>query len=175
MTFLLKQIFNFLKLLNSDTGHNQIAAGVACGIILGFAPSLSLQTLLVIVLLFLFRIQFGAATVSAFFFKFAAYLLDPIHHSVGTNILTNEALKPTFTAMYNAPIVPFTRFNNTIVMGSGVVSLLLAPVVFFLARFIILKYREKIVAKFKDTKIWKWWKTTTIYNWYCSYDRIFGN
>ncbi|MFH0934944.1 MAG: hypothetical protein V1879_07035 [Pseudomonadota bacterium] len=47
MTLLLKQLFALIRLLNSDTGSNQIAAGVACGLILGFAPMLSLQALLV--------------------------------------------------------------------------------------------------------------------------------
>ena len=39
MTLLLKQLFAFLKVLNSDTGENQVAAGIACGLILGFAPA----------------------------------------------------------------------------------------------------------------------------------------
>ena len=56
MVFLLKQIFGFVKLLNSETGHIQIAAGIACGLILGFAPVFSLQTLLVIFLLFFFSL-----------------------------------------------------------------------------------------------------------------------
>ena len=64
MTFLLKQIFGFLQLLNSETGTNQIAAGIACGLILGFAPVFSLQTARVIFLLFFFRIQICAATLA---------------------------------------------------------------------------------------------------------------
>ena len=70
MTLLLKQLFSLINLLNSDTGVNQIAAGFACGLILGFAPVLSLQALLVFICIFLFRIQLGAALLSAFFFAF---------------------------------------------------------------------------------------------------------
>jgi len=68
MTLLLKQLFAFFRLLNSDTATNQLAAGLACGVILGFAPILSLQALLVIFCCFFFRIQLGAAFLSAFFF-----------------------------------------------------------------------------------------------------------
>ena len=44
MTFLLKQIFGFLKLLNSENGSNQLAAGIAAGFILGMTPMMSLLT-----------------------------------------------------------------------------------------------------------------------------------
>jgi uncharacterized protein (TIGR03546 family) len=173
MTFLLKQIFSLLQLLNSDKGTNQIAAGVACGLILGFAPAFSLQTVLVIFVLFFFRIQIGAATLSAFFFAFVAWLLDPIHNRVGMAILENESLNPLFTHMYNMPIVPFTRFYNSIVMGSAVVSIILALPTFFIAKLFIAKYREHIVARFQSTKVWKAFKATPIYKFYAKYDELY--
>lgn len=174
MTLILKQIFGFLKMLNSETGHNQIAAGIACGFILGMTPMLSLQTLLVFLCVLLFRIQFGAATLAAFFFKFIAYLLDPVFHSVGTQVLEMPALQGLFTTMYNIPILPLTRFNNTIVMGSGVVTILLSPFVYFISRALILKYRVTILARFQNTKFWKAVKATSLYNWYYSYDKLYG-
>jgi uncharacterized protein (TIGR03546 family) len=72
------------------------------------------------------------------------------------------------------PIVPFTRFNNTVVMGSGVVALALTPIVFVLARILIAKYREKIVARFQQTKFWHGFKATSFYQWYLKYDELFG-
>ncbi|MCB0391658.1 MAG: TIGR03546 family protein [Bdellovibrionales bacterium] len=174
MSLILKQIFQFLKLLNSDTATNQIAAGIAMGFILGMTPALSLQTLFVFACIFLFRIQMGAAFLTAFFFKFAAFLLDPIFDSVGAIVLSAESLKPLFTTLYNMPIIPFTRFNNSIVMGSGVVSILLSPFVFILAKFLVTKYREKVVAKFKESKFWKAVKATSFYKWYYKYDELYG-
>lgn len=173
MTFLLKQIFSLIKLLNSDTGSNQIAAGVACGLILGFAPAFSLQTILVILILFFFRIQIGAATVSAFFFAFIAWILDPIHHIVGMKILETEALNSLFTQMYNMPLVPLTRFYNSIVMGSGVVSIILALPVFLLVRTLVAKYRELVVARFKETKFFKALQATSFYKWYAKYEELY--
>lgn len=174
MTFLLKQIFGFLKLLNSDTGTNQIASGIACGLILGFAPAFSLQTLLVIALLFLFRIQIGAATVFAFFFSFVAWIIDPISHQIGMSVLEMEGLKPLFTEMYNMPLIPLTRFYNSIVMGSAILSVVLAPFLFFLSRVLIEKYRITVVARFKQTKLWKAIKATSLYNFYAKYDELYG-
>lgn len=174
MSLLFKQIFNFLKLLNSDTGHNQLASGLACGLILGFAPFLSLQTVLVLFLVFIFRIQLGAAFLSAFFFKFIAFLVDPLSNILGKWMLENPSLRDLYVEMYNMPIIPLTRFNNSIVMGSLVLSLLLAPVAFFVFKALIIKYRIVVVARFQQTKIWKAFKATTIYNWYSKYDQLYG-
>ncbi len=174
LTLILKQLFAFVKLLNSETGTNQIAAGLCCGLILGFTPALSLQSFLVFFLLFFFRIQIGAAFMAAFFFKLIAYMLDPVFDSVGALVLENQALLPLFTSLYNMPIVPFTRFNNTIVMGSGVVTLVLTLPMFFVFRYLIIKYRVAIVQRFQKTKFWKLVKATALYKWYVKYDSFYG-
>ncbi|MBX7231494.1 MAG: TIGR03546 family protein [Bdellovibrionales bacterium] len=174
MGLILKQIFALIKLLNSETGSNQIATGVACGFILGMTPSFSLQTLLVFLCLFIFRIQMGAAFLCAFFFKFVAYLLDPTFDQIGSIVLESEALKPLFTTLYNWPIIPLTRFNNTIVMGSAVITTLLSPLIFMLSRILIFKYRSLIVARLQSTKFWKAIKATSFYQWYYKYDQLYG-
>lgn len=175
MGLLLKQIFAFIKLLNSDTGTISIAAGLTCGFILGMTPVLSLQSLIIFLILFFFRVQIGAATISAFFFKFTAFLLDPLFDKIGQKVLELPALQGLFTDMYNMPIVPFTRFNNSIVMGSGVVTFALSPVVFFLSIYLVKKYREIFVARFKDTKLWKAIEATKFYQWYYKYDQYKWN
>lgn len=174
MTLLLKQIFAFFKLLNSDTGTNQLASGLAVGLILGFAPFLSIQVLFILVLCFFFRIQLGAAFLSAFFFKFVAYVFDPLTDRLGRSVLESESLRPLFVTMYNIPLVPLTRFNNSITMGSAVVSFILVIPLFFIFKIAILKYREIIVARYKQTKLWKAWAGTSIYNWYSKYDKLYG-
>ena len=174
MTILLKQIFAFFRLLNSDTGSNQLAAGLACGVILGFSPILSLQAIFVLVLCFFFRIQLGAAFLSAFFFKFIAWMVDPLTDMLGKWVLELPALRPAFVSLYNMPIVPLTRFNNSIVMGSGVVGFLLVIPLFFVFKRLIAKYRETVVAKYKQTKIWKAWAGTAFYKWYLTYEKLYG-
>lgn len=174
MTLILKQLFALLRLLNSDTGTNQIAAGVACGLILGFAPMLSLQALLVFVCMFLFRIQIGAALTAAFFFSMVAWLFDPVSHALGSAILEMASLQPLFTTLYNMPLVPLTRFYNSVVMGAGVISIVLALPVFFGSRRLIVAYRVKVVARFKSSPFWKLWSGTTFFKWYATYDKLHG-
>ena len=174
MTILLKQIFGLLKLLNSETGTNQIAWGVAAGFVLGMSPALSLQALIIFMLILCFRIQAGAAFLTAFFFKFIAYLMDPVFALVGARVLEEPSLRELFTTMYNMPLVPLTRFNNSVVMGSGVTAILLMPFIYILAKLLVVKYREKIVRRYQETKVWKAVKATAFYKWYASYDELYG-
>ncbi|UOF01239.1 TIGR03546 family protein [Bdellovibrio reynosensis] len=174
MTLLLKQIFAFFRLLNSDTGTNQLAAGLSLGLILGFAPFFSIQTLLVFAIIFIFRVQLGAAFLAAFFFKFVAFLFDTPAHYLGKSVLENESLRPLFTTMYNMPLVPMTRFNNSIAMGSMIVSLILLPFAYFGFKVAIIKYRATVVARFKSSKFWKAFTATKFYNWYLTYEKLYG-
>jgi len=175
MGLILKQLFAFIKLLNSETGNISLAMGMTCGFILGMTPSLSLHSLLIFLILFFFRIQIGAALLAAFFFKFVAFLLDPAFHAVGSKVLEVESLQAFFTTLYNIPIIPFTRFNNSIVMGSAVITIILSPIVFLISQFLIVKYRVTVLARFKETKLWKAIEATKFYQWYYKYDQYKWN
>jgi uncharacterized protein (TIGR03546 family) len=173
MTLILKQVFAFIKMLNSETGTNQIAAGIAMGFILGMSPGLSLQTLLVLLLSLFFRVQIGAVFLAAFFFKFAAWPFDPLFDRLGQAVLQMQALQAPLTWLYNLPIVPFTRFYNSVVMGSGVLAIMLFPLVFIGSRILITKYRQQILARFQNTKMWKAVKATSLFQWYAKYDQLY--
>ena len=124
MTLILKQLFSFLKVLNSDVGEKPIAWGIVCGMFLGFSPGLSLQSIMIISFLFLFRIQVGAALFAAFFFKILSFILDPLFDIIGGAVLELSFLKGLFTILYNMPIIPFTKFNNSVFMEAGVIALI---------------------------------------------------
>jgi len=174
MTLLLKQLFSFIKLLNSDTGTNQLASGLALGMVLGFSPFLSLQTFLVLFLCFFFRIQLGAAFLSAFFFKFVAFLMDPVADLLGRAVLESEALRPLFVMLYNMPIIPLTRFHNSIVMGSGLIGFILAIPMYFAFKTLIIKYRQAVEEYIKGTKWWKAMKATALFKWYDTYNKLYA-
>ncbi len=174
MTILLKQLLSLINLLNSDTGSNQIAAGITCGLILGFAPLISLQVLLVLICVFMLRIQIGAALISAFFFALVAWLFDPVFGSVGVAILEAESMRTVFAAMYNMPLIPLTHFNNSITMGAGVTSLALAPIIFFASKRLIMTYREQVVQRFKSSRLWRLWTGTVFFKMYSTYEKFQG-
>ena len=175
MSLLLKQIFSFFQLLNSDTGTNSLASGLALGVLLGFSPFLSLQTFLVLLIVFFFRVQIGAAFLSAFFFKLIAFLVDPVADILGRELLESTMLRPIWTQMYNMPLIPLTRCNNSIVMGSAVLGLILFLPCFFLFRTLIQQYREQIVQRFQKSKAWKLFSATGFYKFYDQYRKLYGS
>jgi uncharacterized protein (TIGR03546 family) len=174
MTVLIKQFISLIQLLHSDNGQNQVAAGLAFGVFLGLAPFFSIQTFFVLFIVFIFRVQFGAALISAFFFKFIAYLLDPVADPIGRFLLENPALRPIWTQMYNLPILPMTRFNNSIIMGSFAISLIACPILFFVFKSLIVKYQNNVVSKVRKSAMWKGFQATKIYIWYSKYNDLYG-
>lgn len=175
MGLLLKQIFAFIRMLNSETGTYQLASGLALGVVLGFSPFLSLQTFLIFTIILFFRVQMGAAFLSAFFFKFVAFLFDTPADYLGRWILENPAFENILTELYNMPLVPLTRFNNSIVMGSGLLGFIIAVPGFFIFAKLITKYRATVLVKIQNSKLSKAIKATPLYNWYLKYQDLYGN
>lgn len=174
MTFLLRQLFNLIYLLNSETGTNSISAGFCCGLVLGFSPIYSLQSLLVVLILLIFRVQLGAALVAMAFFKLMALPMVGLFHVIGDFVLSISMLEPVFVYFYNLPLIPMTRFYNTVVMGAGILSVVLIPPFFYLSKFLIDQYRRTVVRRLKETKVWTVWQASTIYKWYQRYKSIYG-
>lgn len=174
MSIIIKQILNLIRLLHSENGLYAITWGLTLGVFLGFSPFFSIQTFLILFILFIFRVQFGAAFLSAFFFKLVAFLIDPFAEVFGRWALENNTFRPLWTTLYNIPIIPYTRFNNSIVMGSFLVALLLSPFLFFLFKFLIQKYRIYIVDTLEQTKFWKAFKASKIYDYYLKYNDLYG-
>lgn len=174
MTLLGRQLFKLVYLLNSERGTDSIAAGLALGIILGFSPTLSLQSLLVMVVVLVFRVQVGAALLSTGFFKLLAPGLTPVFHTVGDAVLSIEFLLPVYRSLYTLPLVPMTRFYNTVVTGAGICALVLAPVGFLFARRLIARYRTAVMSRLKNSRWWTLWKSTALYKWYQRYRSLTG-
>ena len=89
-------------------------------------------------------------------FSLLAVIFAPLLHGLGLAILTGlPFLKGLWTGLYNAPLAPFTRFNETVAMGGFVLALLLIAPNYFGFRFLVQQYREKWLAKMETWKIVK--------------------
>ena len=173
--FILNQIFKFLKMLHSETSTNQLASGFVLGMFMGLTPAATLLFVSYWLLLLLLRINMGAAFISFAIFKIWAYIFDPQFDQLGRHILTEMAdLKPTFVTWFNMPVVPFTYFYNTVVMGSFVAALVLAIPLFFLSNVLIKKYRATVVQRFKTTWLFRAWSSSKLYGLYVKYHHLRG-
>ena len=163
----LRLIQKLVKTLNSEGTPGQVAVGIALGSILGLTPFLNLHNLFAFAAIALFNISFPAAMLGWILFEPIGFLLDPVFHNIGTAILTNlPPLLPTWTGMYNAPVIPFSNYNNTVVMGSLIGWAVLALPIFFVARWAIARYRERVLSKLQKTKLFKAVKASKLYDVY---------
>ncbi|MBN1153394.1 TIGR03546 family protein [candidate division KSB1 bacterium] len=165
--FWLKIISNFIKAFRSGEKPWQIAAGFGVGFIIGLLPSLTLQGVLLFCLLIFFNINMAAGTLGLILSNIIAYPLDPIFHDIGFFILTGiPALENIWTSLYNMPIAPLTKFNNTVVMGSFVAGLILYWPVFWGMKKLVVLYRsgmEQRINKLKIVQIIKGSKLVQLY------------
>jgi len=138
--FFLRPIRFFFKALVTDNSPNQMALGFALGVVIGLVPKGNLIAISLMVILGAVRVNLGIGMLTAFVFSWAGMLLDPLTHRIGQALLTAESLLPFWTELYNQPLAPWTRFNNTVVLGSFVLGLLLMIPAFLFGRPVFEKY-----------------------------------
>lgn len=165
--FWFKIIKSIVSFLHSDISPKQVSGGVALGSIIGLTPMASLHNYIVLFIILVTKINKSAALLSAALFALIAFLTDPLADSIGYTLLVKiDALTPLWTRLYNMPFVPFTRFNNTVVLGSLVISLALFLPVFFLTNKFIIYYRANLRLKVENSKVLKLFKLNSVFNLY---------
>ena len=163
---ILKMVMKLIGILNKDASPREIAGGMALGFIAGLTPLMSLHNLIVLFLLIVLRVNITAAIFSMGIFSGIAYLSDPLSNRIGYYLLTLPALNGMWTTLYNTPVINWSRFNNTLTLGSLILSLVLFyPVLVFL-RWAVVRYREKIMPLIFKWRIITLMKGSSLYNLY---------
>ena len=163
---MLKAIAKLLKVLNSETDPGQISLSLCFAMFAGLTPFLSLHNLLVLFLVLVLRVNLSTFVLGLLFFSGVAYLLDPLFHWIGLTVLTAPPLEGLWTALYNCTLSRFERFNNSVVMGSLLVSLLLFVPLYLISRAVIVQYREHLLAWVRRTRIMQALKASKLYHAY---------
>ena len=166
--FPIQFLSKFIKILRSAASPSQIAGGFILGMFIGLLPNLlSPLTVVLIFLVIVLNVNLATVLFSFAIFSGIAYLFDPLLHSLGFFVLVDISfLKPLWITLYNAPVVPYTRFYNTVAMGSILISLILMLPAFFTVKTGIIKYREKYEPKVQKMKWIKLLKSNQIYQFY---------
>ncbi len=165
--FGLEILAKIFKILRSENSPNQIAWGFALGMILGLTPFWTVHNMLIILILIVFNVNLGSALFAFALFSGLAYLLDPLFHNFGYFLLVDvHSLHSLWTALYQFPVIALSRYNNTVVMGSLAVSLILFVPVFFFIKFFVRYYREHLDPIVQKLKIVKLFKASKFYKVY---------
>ena len=166
MLALLKLIQSIIKTLHSEGTPGQVAAGMALGAALGLTPLMNVHNLLVFSLILILNVSFGGGMLGWALFVPFGFILDPVFHAIGLGLLQAPSLRGLWTSMYNTPLVPYTNFNNTVVLGSVVGWLALAVPIFFAARWAVARYRATIGERVQRSKFYQAITASKAYNIY---------
>jgi uncharacterized protein (TIGR03546 family) len=166
MLTLLTLIQSIIKTLHSDGTPGQVAAGIALGSALGLTPLVNVHNLVIFSLIVLLNVSFGGAMLGWALFVPIGFLLDPVFDRIGAGLLGAASLRSLWTSWYNTPLVPYTNFNNSVVLGSVVGWLVLAVPIFFAARWGVARYRATIGERVRQSKLYKAVTASQVYNWY---------
>jgi uncharacterized protein (TIGR03546 family) len=165
MLALLKLLQSLVKTLHSDGTPHQIALGLALGAALGLTPIVNVHNAIVLVLLIMLNVSFGAGLLGWALCTPVGFLLDPAFHRIGrTLLLETPSLLPLWTTLDHTPFVPFTNFGNTVVLGSVVGWLILFVPIYLLARLAVVRYRTTYGARVQQWRVVQAVKASRAYN-----------
>ncbi len=163
---LLKFLKKFIKVLISSDSPPQIAVSFALGAFMGLTPDNFFLSIIIVSLLFILNVNVSAGLVSAGLFSLFSSRLFPLAHKIGSFLLIEQTgLFSFWTTLYNAPILPFLEFNNTVMLGTLILALLAQLPIYFLVKKGIIVYRESLHEKLQKLKIIQTIKASGIGQW----------
>lgn len=152
---IVKLIAKLLALLNSNSRAVEVGAAFALGLWLALMPAANLLFAALVILVFLVKVNLGMTIASFLVLSLVAPALDPLLDTIGFRVLTAPALEGFYTTIYAQPVVPLTRFNDTIVAGAFVSGAVLFVPVTALGVVIVRVYRKYIHARIANSRIVK--------------------
>ena len=163
---MLTMLVKLLKALNSEQSTSQLSAAVSFSLILGLTPLLSLHNAFILLLIMWFRVNLTLLIISYPLFALLGFLFSSVFESIGLVILQAPFLTSLWEAFFNTLVGRWSNFYYAGVMGSFVVSVILALVLFPIISKGISIYRERWLTKINQLKIMKFLKTTKFWHLY---------
>jgi uncharacterized protein (TIGR03546 family) len=162
----LKLLQSMIKALNSQGTPGQVAAGMALGAALGLTPLASLHNFVILLLALVLNVSLPGFMLGWTLFVPIGFLLDPLFDAIGNALLGAPGLAPLWTKLANTPVITFTNFNNSVVLGSLVVWVIAWLPIFFAARWAVTKYRAHIFERLQKTKFFQAVRASALYQVY---------
>jgi len=166
-------IKRLVKLLKSESSPNQISLGFVLGMFLGFLSLKTLFSVPILLVIVLIKVNLASVLLAALLFRLIVLIFGPLIHSLGYFILVKISILHNFwTNLYNIPVMPLTRFNNTMVMGGLVLILVIAVPLYLGIKVLIENYRLKYEEKIKKWKVIKILSASRFVKWLSGLGKI---
>ena len=145
--FFIRPIAKLIAALNSNTKPGAVAAAVAAAFLLSLIPSMNLLWPVLFFLSLIARLNWGFEFVFIALFKLAVPLIDPLIEPLGWKVLQSGAVSSLVYRINEIPGLIYLGLNDSLMIGGLIAGVAGWLPVFFLARLIIVLYREKLSAK----------------------------
>ena len=152
---MIKAIVKLFKALNANVNPGEIAHAFSCGILLGLMPKDNLLWYLVFVFILFIRINKPMYLIMILIAATFSPVMDGLFDTVGYAFLTIPQFSGFFGWLLEVPFVGFTKFNNSVLMGSLLCGLVLYVPMYFLGRLFVSLWRKHIAAAIRQTKLVK--------------------
>lgn len=156
MKFLKTAWNSFRSTVRGFDSPRQLALGITLGMMVGLIPKDSLLPYAIGVIALLTTANILCIAFAAIGFGCLSPTLDPVSHQLGIWILTFEPMESTWSTLFQLPFVPWTRFENTVVMGSLCLGILLAIPIYLISFYCFAKFGSAIYFYFSKTRVARW-------------------
>lgn len=153
--FFLRPLRFLARALAEDNTPTQMALGFSLGLMIGLVPKGNLIAVGLMVILGALRINLGIGMLTAFLVSWIGPLADSFTHAIGQRLLGSEVLAPLWTELYSMPVVPWTKFNNTVVLGSFALGATLVVPAFLISRPFFAKYVPDWSERLQKYRLWQ--------------------
>lgn len=152
---MLKSIVSLFAALNANVNPGEIAHAFSCGILLGFMPKDNLLWWVVFVFILFIRINKPMYLIMVLIASTFAPVVDNLFDTVGYAFLTIPSLSGFFGNLLEIPFVGFTKFNNSVVMGSLLCGLAIYIPMYVIGRILVFLWRKHITGWIRNTHLAK--------------------
>lgn len=153
------KIAKIFVVINSNTRPLQVGAGAAFALLLGLipfvlpaVPPVNLLWIAIFLISLFLKVNQAFQAVFLLIFKILAPLVYPVTSRIGEAILTAPFLQDFFTTLNNLPVVPFTFFNSTLVMGGLALGLVLFAPLTLGSTLLLQLYRDRLRERIARSK-----------------------
>lgn len=153
MSYWLRSLRFIASALSSASSPRQLALGFSMGMVIGIVPKDNLTAVILLFILAGSKVNLCSASLGTLLFSWLALLTDPLSHLIGRSVLVTPSLQGLWQSVYELPFAPWTSFNNTIVMGSLILGLLLFYPVYRISKPQFEKYLPVVAQKLKQYRI----------------------
>ncbi len=141
--------------INSNRKTSQIALAISFAFLLALIPKTNLFWVTLFTITFFLKVNQAVEMIFLAVFSMFLDFLDIFLDRIGFAILMVSSLSDFFTKLFNSPFFYMTKYYNSLVMGGLVVGLAMFVPIYFLTKYLVDVYRDKVREKIANNKFVK--------------------